>query len=91
MLNGFGKSLGLMQIEELGNIETPIYLTNTLNVGLVHDAAVGIAIDEGKQNGFEVSSVNPVVCECNDSYLNHIQNRVIQSEHVRTAVEQATR
>ena len=40
VLNGFGKTAGLMQIEELGSLETPIALTNTLNVGLVHDAMV---------------------------------------------------
>jgi D-aminopeptidase len=89
VLNGFGKSLGLMQIEELGNIETPIYLTNTLNVGLVHDAAVSMMIEEAAKNGGELLSVNPVVFECNDSFLNRIQNRVIHAEHVRRAVESA--
>ena len=69
VLNGFGKTLGLMQLEELGTIETPIALTNTLNVGLVHDALVQYSIDQGHAAGVEVESVNPIVCECNDAGL----------------------
>ena len=80
VLNGFGKSLGLMQVEELGNIETPIFLTNTLNVGLVHDAAVGYMIETCAKDGVSVQSVNPIVCECNDAYLNDIQQRVVGTE-----------
>ena len=70
VLNGFGKTLGLVQIQELGTIETPIALTNTLNVGRIHDAMVGYMIDRCQRDGVRLTSVNPVVCECNDAGLN---------------------
>jgi len=89
VLNGFGKSQGLVQIEELGTLETPIALTNTLNVGLVHDAMVQYMIDRCKADNVEVRSINPVVCECNDAYLNDIQRRIISHEQVMKAVESA--
>jgi len=86
VLNGFGKTAGLMQIEELGTLETPIALTNTLNVGLVHNAMVGYMIDRCKQDGLPLRSVNPVVCECNDASLNDICSRAVHTEHVRKAI-----
>jgi len=89
VLNGFGKSLGLVQVEELGSLETPIFLTNTLNVGLVHDAAVGYMIDRCEAEGEELRSVNPVVLECNDSSLSDIRERPVREEHVRRAIEAA--
>ena len=90
VLNGFGKSTGLVQIQELGTIETPIALTNTLNVGLVHDALVEYSIQECASEGLDLKSVNPVVCECNDSYLNDIKNRAVKAEHVFHAIHTAT-
>lgn len=89
VINGFGKTLGLMQIDELGTIETPIAITNTLNVGLVHDALVEYAIRDAAKAGMELRSVNPVVCECNDGGLNDIQHRAVQQEHVFAALETA--
>ena len=86
VLNGFGKTAGLMQLDELGTIETPITLTNTLNVGLVHNAMVGYMIDRCEQDGVPLRSVNPIVCECNDASLNDICRRAVQTEHVRTAI-----
>lgn len=86
VLNGFGKTAGLMQLEELGTIETPIALTNTLNVGLVHDAMVGYMIDRCEQDGVPLRSVNPIVCECNDASLNDICHRAVQQEHVLQAI-----
>jgi D-aminopeptidase len=53
VLNGFGKTIGLMQIDELGTLESPIALTNTLNVGLVSDALVSYTIDECKKENRE--------------------------------------
>ncbi len=82
VINGFGKSIGLMQIEELGVLETPILLTNTLNVGLVADALIEYML----QYEDKITSVNPVVCECNDSYLNDIYGRHVRKEHVRAAL-----
>jgi D-aminopeptidase len=90
VLNGFGKSTGLVQIDELGTLETPIALTNTLNVGLVHDALVEYALQENEAAGLDLRSVNPVVCECNDSYLNDIKIRVVREEHVFQAMQTAS-
>lgn len=89
VLNGFGKSLGLVQVEELGTLETPIALTNTLNVGLVHDALVEYMVSRCEAEGFELRSVNPLVCECNDGGLNHIQRRAVGREQVFSAIAAA--
>lgn len=89
VLNGFGKTAGLMQIDELGTIETPIALTNTLNVGLVHDALVGYMIDRCETEHVKLRSVNPVVCECNDASLNDIHHRAVREEHVLKAIQSA--
>ncbi|UCF32594.1 MAG: P1 family peptidase, partial [Phycisphaerales bacterium] len=71
--NGFGKLVGSTQVEELGAIETPIVLTNTLSVFAAADALVGYMLDlPGNE---EVQSVNPVVGETNDGYLNDIRAR----------------
>lgn len=90
VLNGFGKSLGLVQVEELGTLETPIALTNTLNVGLVHDAMVEYMVTRGEAEGIDVRSVNPVVCECNDGGLNRIQRRGVGREQVMAALAAAS-
>lgn len=90
VLNGFGKTAGLMQIEELGTLETPIALTNTLNVGLVHDAMVEYMCREAEKNGYAMRSVNPVVCECNDASLNDIRHRAVGEKEVFAAIESAS-
>lgn len=87
--NGYGKTLGTIQMQELGTLETPIALTNTLNVGLVHDALVGHTLARCEQDGTECVSVNAVVGECNDSSLNYIAKRVVTKEHVQAAIEKA--
>lgn len=89
VLNGFGKSLGLMQLEELGYLESPIALTNTLNVGLVHDGLVEYLIGRCRADGEALASVNPIVCECNDATLNHIQHRAVTQAHVLQAIQGA--
>ena len=85
VINGFGKSVGLTQIKELGTIETPIALTNTLNVFLVSDAVVEYMIS----NNPKIKSVNPVVGETNDSGLNDIQGRHVKKQHVFSAIKNA--
>ena len=85
VINGFGKSVGLTQIKELGTIETPIALTNTLNVFLVSDALVEYMIS----NNPKIKSVNPVVGETNDSGLNDIQGRHVKKQHVFSAIKNA--
>ena len=89
VLNGFGKSLGLMQVEELGQLETPIALTSTLNVGRVHDALVSYVIGQEREKGVHVWTLNPVVCECNDASLNDIEDRVIGETEVFSAIRDA--
>ncbi|MEL7120821.1 MAG: P1 family peptidase [Bacteroidota bacterium] len=86
--NGFGKLMGISQVKELGNIETPIILTNTLNVPLVANAVIDYVLaQEGNES---VRSVNAVVGETNDGRLNDIRNRHVTSEHVLDAISQAT-
>ena len=89
VLNGFGKTTGLIQIDELGTLETPIALTNTLNVGLVHDALVEYMLRRCAAEGVPLRSVNPVVCECNDASLNLISERAVKTEHVMEAIRSA--
>jgi D-aminopeptidase len=89
VLNGYGKTTGLVQIDELGTLESPIALTNTLNVGLVHDALVEHLVTQARQQQMPLTSVNPVVCECNDAYLNDIQQRAVRQEHVFQALADA--
>jgi D-aminopeptidase len=90
-INGFGKVAGFEQVRELGTIEAPIALTNTLNVGLVLDALVQHAIHQNPCLGIDAhsGSVNIVVGETNDSYLNDIQGRHVRAEHVWQALVSA--
>ena len=90
VLNGFGKSQGLMQIRELGTLETPIVLTNPLNVGKVHDACVGYMLDICERDHVECFSVNPVVMECNDARLSDIHKRVNGEKEVMSAINSAS-
>lgn len=85
--NGFGKAIGTTQIVELGNIESPIALTNTLNAFLVADALVDYTISIPENAG--VRSVNPVVGETNDGWLNDIRGRHVSSDDVQDAIRLA--
>jgi D-aminopeptidase len=89
-INGFGKVLGFEQVRELGVLESPIALTNTLNVGLVADALVQYAIRRNPDIGITTGSVNVVVGETNDGYLNDLQGRHVRAEHVFAAIESAS-
>jgi D-aminopeptidase len=91
VINGFGKATGLSQIAELGSIETPILLTNTLNVGLVADAVVEAMVQTNPEIGVTTGTVNPVVGECSDAWLNDIQGRHVRAEHVAMALRDAGR
>lgn len=90
VINGFTKAVGLVQVEELGLIETPIALTNTLNVGIVADGLIEYSIRQSPEIGISAPTVNPVVLECNDGYLNDIQGRHVKQYHVLKAVEDAS-
>jgi len=85
--NGFGKLTGTTQVKELGNIETPIILTNTLSVPTAADALIDYTFrfDANK----EVRSINPVVGETNDGYLNDIRGRHVTKEDVLKAIDEA--
>ena len=85
--NGFGKLMGSTQVEELGEIETPILLTNTLAVSIAAEALMDWTL---KQVGNEeVRSVNPVVGETNDGWLNDIRRRSVTREAALKAIEAA--
>ena len=85
--NGFGKLTGYSQVKELGNIETPIILTNTLSVPVAADALISYTLDlPGNE---KVRSVNPIVGETNDGRLNDIRGRHIGREHVIRAIQNA--
>ncbi len=86
--NGFGKAAGFLQVQELGTIETPIVLTNTLDVGTAVEATVAWTL---QQPGHEdVQSVNAVVGETNDGFLNDIRGQHVTREDVIAAIERAS-
>src|SRR5262249_1467534 len=85
--NAFGKLAGSTQVAELGTIETPIVLTNTLSVGIAMDAVVRYTIAQrGNEN---VRSVNPLVGETNDGGLNDIRGLHVTRDHVMEAIRSA--
>ena len=90
IINGFGKSLGLVQVEELGQLETPILLTNTLSVGTVWTALARHMLVQNPAIGRETGTVNPVVMECNDGYLNDIRGMHVQEAHAQAALAAAS-
>lgn len=89
VINGFGKSAGLMQLAELGQIETPLLLGNTLAVGTGFDALVTRALAANPDIGRETGTVNPIVLECNDGYLSDIRARALTQEHAFAALDAA--
>ncbi|HLX02826.1 MAG TPA: P1 family peptidase [Trinickia sp.] len=89
VINGFGKSIGLVQVGELGVLETPIALTNTFGVGAIAQAQIRAAIAENPLIGREWPTVNPLVFECNDGYLNDIQALAVNEEHYDAAFADA--
>lgn len=89
VINGFGKSVGLIQVEELGTIETPILLTNTLSVGTACEALTRYMLEGNPDIGVTTGTVNCLVTECNDGRLNDIRGLHVRPEHVRQALENA--
>lgn len=85
--NGFGKLAGSSQVNELGEIETPILLTSTLSVPRVADAVLDYVL--ALQGNEDVQSVNPLVAETNDGYLNDIRGRHITRDDVLNAIKTA--
>ncbi len=90
ILNGAGEVSGMTQLLEWGLIETPIFLTNTLSVGAVSDAAVKGMVERFPGIGDEHDVIIPLVGECDDSWLNDIAGRHVKEEHVDEALRTAT-
>ena len=88
VINGFCKTMGLTQINELGTLETPIALTGVLNVGKVADALISYTLKE--EGNEDVTSINPVVMECNDSHLNEGTDRLVDEQSVMKAIKTAS-
>src|SRR5690606_41692024 len=84
----FGKLAGSRQVRELGTIETPIVLTNALAVGRAVDAVVGWTLERAGNE--DVRSVNALVGETNDGFLNDIRARTVTETHVRAAIGNAS-
>ena len=85
--NGFGKLMGYSQVEELGNLETPIVLTNTLSVPIAANGVIRYVLDQ--KGNEEVRSVNPLIGETNDGRLNDIRSQPITPKQVVQAIEAA--
>src|SRR5512147_1630286 len=85
--NGFGKLIGFTQVEELGEIETPIVLTNTLSAARAAEALIDwVLVQKGNE---DVRSVNPIVGETNDGVLNNIRKMAVTKAHVIDAIRSA--
>jgi D-aminopeptidase len=89
VLNGAGEVSGMTQLLEWGLVETPIFLTNTLSVGAVSDAAVKWMVERFPGIGDEHDVIIPLVGECDDSWLNDIAGRHVRDEHVYEALRTA--
>ncbi|MFC7321535.1 P1 family peptidase [Halobacillus campisalis] len=91
VINGFGKTMGTIQINELGTLESPIILTNTLSIGTAADALIGYMLEHNPEIGRTTGTINPVVCECNDMLLNDIRSRFITKKHVNQALKNTSK
>ena len=85
--NGFGKLAGTTQVKELGNIEAPVVLTNTLNVSTGMEGVIEHTLQQ--KGNEQAQSVNAVVGETNDGYLNDIRGRHVQKQDVVRAIRSA--
>ena len=89
VLNGYGKSIGLLQLEELGTIETPVLITSTLNVPRVADGLISYMLTQDDSIGI-TETVNPVVLECFDGYLSDARARAAGEREVSETVRSAS-
>ncbi|QHJ69908.1 P1 family peptidase [Planococcus halotolerans] len=87
VINGFGKTMGTIQMRELGTLETPILLTNTLAVGTAADTLVDYMLEQNPEIGRTTGTVNAVIGECNDMFLNDIRAKFVKREHVLEALQ----
>ncbi|MBR7553176.1 P1 family peptidase [Allobacillus sp. GCM10007491] len=89
VINGFGKTIGLPQLDELGTIETPILLTNTLSAGITANHLIDYMLEFNPEIGRTTGTINPIVGECNDMILNDIRKNAISKQNVLAAIENA--
>ncbi len=89
ILNGFAKPVGLVQIAELGVLQTPILLGNTLSIGTLFTTLVRDAIGRNTELGRSLPTVNPLALECNDGWLNDIQALAVTEGMARAALDNA--
>ncbi len=90
VINGFGKSVGLTQVNELGTLETPILLSNTFAVGTCMNALINYMLARNPEIGLTTGTVNPLVLECNDGYLNTIRSMPISEQDAFAALAAAS-
>ncbi|MEH7747648.1 P1 family peptidase [Neobacillus drentensis] len=90
VINGFGKTTGLVQLNELGVLESPILLTNTFAVPPVTQGVLQFMLEENHEIGETTGTINIVVGECNDSYLNSIRLFPVKPEHAIEAIKNAS-
>ncbi|GHI00695.1 DmpA family aminopeptidase [Neobacillus kokaensis] len=90
VINGFGKTTGLVQVNELGVLESPIMLTNTFGVPAAAQGTLEYMLDENPEIGDTTGTINVVIGECNDSYLNSIRLFPVKPEHAIEAIKKAT-
>lgn len=90
VLNGFGKTTGLVQLNELGVLESPIMLTNTFGVPAVAQGTLEYLLEQNPEIGDTTGTINVVVGECNDSYLNSIRQFPVKPDHALDAIRRAS-
>lgn len=90
VLNGFGKTAGLVQVDELGVLESPIMLTNTFSVAAVLQGTMDYMLSENPAIGDSTSSLNLLIGECNDSYLNSMRRMAVKPFHAAEAIRTAS-
>ncbi|RIW30185.1 S58 family peptidase [Bacillus salacetis] len=90
VINGFGKTTGLIQVDELGLLESPIMLTNTFSVGNVWQGTMDYMLENTPEIGESAGSINIVVGECNDSFLNSVRLQAVQPYHAAEVIKAAS-
>ncbi len=90
VINGFGKTTGLVQLDELGMLESPIMLTNTFSVPAVTEGTLRWMLEQTPEIGDTTGTLNIVTGECNDGRLNSIRLLAVTQEHARQAIEAAS-
>ncbi len=90
IINGFGKTTGLVQLNELGLLESPIMLTNTFGVPAVTQGTLQYMLQQNEEIGDTTGTINIITGECNDSYLNSIRLLPVKPHHAIAAIEEAS-